>query len=73
MTNPKNRAAKPRRPFAVILCCSLFLALTAAFFLPLEVVLLNQKEFLFPFGTVWIFQLLIAVIGAFHGHDAKPA
>lgn len=52
---------KTKRPFRAILCCNLFLSLTAAFFLPLEVILLNQKEFLIAVSVFWWFQLLLAV------------
>ena len=52
---------KTRKPFWVILCCNLFLSLTAAFFLPLEVILLNQKEFMIAVSVFWWFQLLLAV------------
>ena len=52
---------KAKRPFVTILLCNLFLVLTVAFFLPLEVVLLNQREFLITVSTFWGFQLLISL------------
>lgn len=54
--NPKNR-----RSCLTLLLCSLFLTLTVAFFSPMEVVLMNEGEFFFPFGNVWWFQLLAAL------------
>ncbi len=52
---------KSKKPFWTILLCNLFLALTAVFFLPLEVVLMNQKEFMIAVSVFWWFQLLLAV------------
>ena len=50
-----------RRSILVILLCNLFLSLTVVFFLPMEVVLGNQKEFFFSFGSIWWLQVLIAI------------
>ena len=50
-----------RRSIWVILLCNLFLSLTVVFFLPMEVVLGNQKEFFFSFSTIWWLQALIAI------------
>ena len=52
---------KGRRPFLTILACNLFLVLTVAFFLPLEVVMGNVKEFYVPFANLWWFQLLLSL------------
>ena len=49
-----------RKPILAIVLCNLFLALTVAFFQPMEVVLANLQEFLFPFGNIWWLQLLVA-------------
>ena len=50
-----------RRSIPVILLCNGFLSLTVVFFLPMEVVLGNQKEFFFSFGSIWWLQVLIAI------------
>ena len=55
---------KSRRPVVTILLCNLFLALTVGFFSPLEVLLANAKEFFFPFGNIWWFQLLVSLAAA---------
>ena len=55
----KNK--KNRRSFLTLLLCCLFFTLTVAFFSPMEVVLINEGEFYFPFGNVWWFQLLVAL------------
>lgn len=52
---------KKRKPAGTILICNLFLAVTIAFFQPLEYMLMNMKEFLIPFGNVWWVQLLLAI------------
>ena len=44
---------KHKRPAAAILLCNLFLALTMAFFSPVEVLIANAQEFYFPVGNVW--------------------
>ena len=54
---------KHKRPATAILLCNLFLFLTVVFFSPMEVLLVNAKEFSFPFANVWWFQLLIALGG----------
>lgn len=41
---------------------SLFLTLTVLFFSPLEVVLLNVRDFRFSFGNIWYVQLILAVL-----------
>ena len=54
---------KKRQPLTILIC-NLFLALTAVFFSPMEVVLANLKEFYFSFANVWWFQLLAAIAAA---------
>ena len=41
--------------------CSLFLSLTVFFFAPLEVMLLNSRDFCIPFSGIWLFQLGVAL------------
>ena len=53
-----------KRRILVPFCCNLFLVLTVAFFLPLEVVLLNQRGFLITVSSFWGFQLLLSIAGA---------
>ena len=53
-----------KRPAAAILLCNLFLALTVAFFSPVEVLIANAQEFYFPVGNVWWGQLLAALAAA---------
>ena len=50
-----------RRSILTIALCNLFLSLTVVFFLPMEVLLGNQKEFFFSFGNIWWLQALIAI------------
>lgn len=50
-----------KRPIWTIILCNLFLTLTVAFFSPLEVLLINLKEFYFSFASVWWLQLLVAL------------
>ena len=44
----------------VYAACSLFFSLTVLFFGPMEVVLLNIRDFHFSFSNVWLFQLAAA-------------
>ena len=53
-----------KKSFLPILCCNLFLTLTFLFFSPLEVIARNAGEFFFPLSNIWLFQLLVSVIGA---------
>ena len=50
---------KGKRDLLTLLLCNLFLSLTVAFFAPMEVLLINLKEFYFSFGHVWWVQLLL--------------
>ena len=52
---------KKKRQLLTILLCNLFLTLTVAFFSPMEVLLINLKEFYFSFANVWWLQLLLAL------------
>ena len=48
MNDKANNTGRNRRPVAAILLCNLFLALTVAFFSPVEVLIANAQEFNFP-------------------------
>lgn len=55
---------KEKRQILTILLCNLFLTLTVVFFSPMEVMIINLKEFYFSFANVWWIQLLLALGGA---------
>lgn len=53
-----------RRNLATCFAASLFLSLTVLFFAPMEVILINIRDFHFSFTNVWFFQLAVSLAAA---------
>ena len=63
MSSVSKRGFSPQDLLTLFLS-SLFLTLTVLFFSPMELILINARDFRFSFQDVWLLQLAVAVVSA---------